>query len=120
VRLGAIGLGVKGAESAVDVDVAMGAIGIVGTAKRCRRIAVRRFRFRRLGVLVRAIMLLSTTRCWRLRRVLVGMRKRLARVLRERMGSAGGEGVADGGGDVGLRARARVRHRLGMRRMGLM
>ena len=54
------------------------------------------------------------------RRVLVGMRKRLVRVLRERMVSAGGVGVADGGGDVGLRARARVTRRLGMRQMDSM
>jgi hypothetical protein len=54
------------------------------------------------------------------RRVLVGMRKRLVKVLRERMDSAGGVGVADGGGDVELRARVRLRLRLGMRQMGLM
>jgi hypothetical protein len=65
-------------------------------------------------------MLRLRTRCWMLCRVLVGMRKRLVKVLRERMDSAGGVGVADGGGDVELRARVRLRLRLGMRQMGLM
>ena len=54
------------------------------------------------------------------RLVLVGMRKRLVRVLRVRMDSAGGVGVADGGGDVGLRVRDRVRRRLGLRQMDSM
>jgi hypothetical protein len=45
------------------------------------------------------------------------MRKRWVRALRVRMVSAGGVGVADGGGDVGLRARLLLRCRLGMRRM---
>jgi hypothetical protein len=58
-----------------------------------------------------------------LRRVLVGMRKRLVRVLRERMVSAGGVDVADGGEDAELRvsrgASRRLRRGLVMMRMSL-
>ena len=127
VRLGASGLVVRGvakvavraAATVVDVVGAMGAIGIVGAVRLRRRIAVRRARFRRLGVLVRAIMLLSTTRCWRLRRVRVEMKKRLVRVRRVLMVSGGGVGVGDVGGDAALRVRLRQRRPLGMRRMSL-
>jgi hypothetical protein len=52
------------------------------------------------------------TRCWKLRRGLRWMRKRLVRVLQVRMVSAGGVVVADGGVDVALRAKARVMLRL--------
>jgi hypothetical protein len=55
-----------------------------------------------------------------LRRVLGGTRKRLVRVLRERMVSAGGVDVADGGGDAELRVRLRrTRRWMGIRRMSL-
>jgi hypothetical protein len=47
-----------------------------------------------------------------LRRVLVGMRKRLVRVLRVLMVSGGGVDVADGGADAELRARRRASRRL--------
>ena len=54
------------------------------------------------------------------RRGLVAMRTRLVKVRRVRMDSAGGEGVADGGGDVGLRARVRRTLRwMEIRRMSL-
>jgi len=54
------------------------------------------------------------------RRVLVGMRKRLVRARRERMVSAGGVDVADGGGDAELRVRLRrTRRWMGIRRMSL-
>jgi hypothetical protein len=52
-------------------------------------------------------MLRWTTRCWMWRLGSVGKRMRLVRVLRVRMDSAGGVGVADGGGDAGWRARDR-------------
>jgi hypothetical protein len=56
------------------------------------------------------------TKVWRLRLGLVGKRKRLVRVLRVRMDSAGGVGVADGGGDAGSRARGRrMQRRLRMK-----
>jgi len=59
-------------------------------------------------------------RGWKLRLGLVGKRKRLARVLRVRTGSAGGVVVADGGGDVALRAKARrTQRRMEIRRMSL-
>ena len=125
-RLAGIGLVVRGGlkvavrdvETGADVVGGMGAIGIVDRVRRCRLVRMRRWK--RLGVLRRAAMLRWMTRCWMRRRVLVGMRKRLVRVRRERMDSAGGVGVADGGGDAGLRAKARVRRRLGMRRMSSM
>jgi len=121
VRLGVSGLGAKDvlrdgvrvAAKAVDAGGAMGAIGIVETVRRCRRIAARRARWKRLGVLLRLRM-----RCWMRRRVL-GKKMRLVRVLRVRMVSAGGVDVADGGVDVGLRVRLRQRRQLGMRRMSL-
>ena len=53
----------------------------------------------------------------------VGKRKRLVRVHRGLMVSAGGVDVADGGAGVGLRvnrrASRRMRRRLGMRQMNL-
>jgi len=132
VRRGAIGLGVRdarravakvalmGVGKAVDAVGAMGAIGIVERVRRCRLAAMTKLRWKRLGALRRVIMLLWTTRCWMWRRVLLGMRKKLVRVLRERMVSAGGAGVAVGGGDAELRVRVlRMQRRLGMRQMSL-
>jgi hypothetical protein len=131
-RLAASGLGVRVARRAVakvalmavgkgvDAVGAMGAIGIVERVRRCRLAATRKLRWTRLGVLLRAIMLLLTTKCWMQRRVWVGKRKRLVRVLRERMVSAGGVDVADGGGDAELRVRLRrTRRWMGIRRMSL-
>jgi Ribonuclease G/E len=84
---------------------AMGGIEIVDRVRRCRfRLRVWR---KSLGVLLRRAMRRLRTRCWTRRRVLAGMKKRLVRVLRARMDSAGGVDVADGGGDVALRARVR-------------
>jgi len=128
-HLAGIGLGVKGvrkdvakaAEIAVDAVGGMGGIGIVGRARRCPLVRTRRWKSR--VVLRRAAMRRLRMRGWKLRLGLVGKRKRLARVLRVRTGSAGGVVVADGGGDVGLRAKARrmrrLRLRTGMRRMSL-
>ena len=123
VRLGVSGLVVKDvrkdAAKGVGVGGEMGAIAIVVAVRRCRRIAVRRARLKRLGVLLRAAMRRLMMRCWMRRRVRVGMRKRLVRVLRVLMVSVGGVGVADGGVDAELRVRLRQRRRLGMRRMSL-
>jgi len=123
VRLGVSGLVVKDvrkdAAKGVGVGGEMGAIAIVVAVRRCRRIAVRRARWKRLGVLLRAAMRRLMMRCWMRRRVRVGMRKRLVRVLRVLMVSVGGVGVADGGVDAELRVRLRQRRRLGMRRMSL-
>jgi len=117
VRLAGIGLARKVEARGVRKDAAkvvgtgvggvgaMGGIEIVDRARRCRfRLRVWR---KSLGVLLRRAMRRLRTRCWTRRRVLVGMKKRLVRVLRARMDSAGGVGVADGGGDVALRVRVR-------------
>jgi hypothetical protein len=123
-RLGASGLGVKGvrkdvakaAEIAADAVGGMGGIGIVDRARRCQLERKRRWKSR--VVLRRAAMRRLRMRGWMLRLVLVGKRMRLVRVLRVRMDSAGGVGVADGGGDVGLRAKVlRMQRRWGMRQM---
>ena len=123
VRLGVSGLVVKDvrkdAAKGVGVGGEMGAIAIVVAVRRCRRIAVRRARLKRLGVLLRAAMRRLMMRCWMRRRVRVGMRKRSVRVLRVLMVSVGGVGVADGVVDAELRVRLRQRRRLGMRRMSL-
>jgi hypothetical protein len=117
VRLAGIGLARKVEARGVRKDAAkvvgtgvggvgaMVATGIVDRARRCRfRLRVWR---KSLGVLLRRAMRRLRTRCWTRRRVLAGMKKRLVRVLRARMDSAGGVGVADGGGDVALRVRVR-------------
>jgi hypothetical protein len=121
VRRGASGLVLRGVEKvaakAVDAGGAMGATGIVGTVR--RRLLVRKRRWKRLGVLLQAVMLRLMTRCWMLRRVRMEMRKRLVRAHPVRMDSAGGVGVADGGGDAELRVRLRRRRRAGMRQMSL-
>ena len=117
-RLAGIDLGVKGvrrgvakaAEIAVDAVGGMGGIGIVARARRCPLVRTRRWKSR--VVLRRAAMRRLRMRGWKLRLGLVGKRKRLARVLRVRTGSAGGVVVADGGGDVGLRVRRRARLQL--------
>jgi len=123
VRLGANGLGlravVKDEAKGVGAGGGMVAIAIVVAVRRCRRIAVRRARWKRLGVLLRAAMRRLMMRCWMRRRVRVGMRKRSVRVLRVLMVSVGGVGVADGVVDAELRVRLRQRRRLGMRRMSL-
>jgi len=125
-HLAGIGLGVKGvrkdvakaAEIAVDAVGGMGGIGIVGRARRCPLVRTRRWKSR--VVLRRAAMRRLRMRGWKLRLGLVGKRKRLARVLRVRTGSAGGVVVADGGGDVALRAKARrTQRRMEIRRMSL-
>ena len=125
-RLAGIDLGVKGvrrgvakaAEIAVDAVGGMGGIGIVGRARRCPLVRTRRWKSR--VVLRRAAMRRLRMRGWKLRLGLVGKRKRLARVLRVRTGSAGGVVVADGGGDVALRAKARrTQRRMEIRRMSL-
>jgi len=125
-RLAGIDLGVKGvrrgvakaAEIAVDAVGGMGGIGIVARARRCPLVRTRRWKSR--VVLRRAAMRRLRMRGWKLRLGLVGKRKRLARVLRVRTGSAGGVVVADGGGDVALRAKARrTQRRMEIRRMSL-
>ena len=99
----------------VDAVGAMGAIGIVERVRRCRLAATRKLRWTRLGALR-----LLTTKCWMQRRVWVGKRMRLVRALRERMVSAVGVDVADGGGDAELRVKARrTRRWMGIRRMSL-
>jgi hypothetical protein len=60
---GAIGLAVKGAAKAVDAGGAMGATGIVGVARQCRRVG-RRVRWRNIEVPRRAAMLRLRMRCW--------------------------------------------------------
>ena len=114
VLRGAIGLAAKGvgmgAAKAVDAGGAMGATGIVGAARQCRRVG-RRVRWRNIEVPRRAAMLRLRMRCWmwRLGRL---RRMRLVRVLQALMVDADGVGVADGGGDVGLRVRRRARLQL--------
>jgi hypothetical protein len=66
VRLGASGLVLRDAAKvaatvvvkAVDAVGAMGGIGIVGAVRRCLLAAMRKLRWKRLGPLRRAIMLL--------------------------------------------------------------
>ena len=118
VRLAGIGLVVRGVAKAavmgVDADGGMVAIGIVEAVRRCRLAAMRKLRWKRLGVLLRL-----RTRCWTRRRVSVGRKKRLVTVHRVRMDRAGGVGVADGGVAAELRVKDRVRRRLAMKRMSL-